>query len=320
MKKIDKCPVCGSKPLFRVREKINFGKADGIFKESYEEYYLNLARETNPYEILDICARCNTIYRVNFFDEEEITKIYSSVYSKIEEKLSEINGFVYKNVAFKEGCSKNMFSLVKKIEYNYNSKIKTIFDIGGRDGFRLCDLAEGGYICKVFDPIQYDACNKKIIKNNLWSFQISKDEKADLIIMCNVLEHCVDLHKIINDCYEHLNEGGFLFIEVPCDIFSFLDWLFYYRIIKENLNIDITHHVFFSQKSLKYLIQAEGITVLESTIGTLPQINVKVMEITGRKISGTKPQNNLGGKFSFLYMIMEWMIHSLKRAVKRIVR
>lgn len=319
MKQIDKCPVCFSKPLLVVRKKINYCKVNGIVKELYEEYYLNLTKEPEPQEILGICAKCNTVYRAKFFNEEEITKIYSSIYFNIEEKLSDYEGFVYNNAAFKEGCSKKMFHYVKRIEKKYKVNIKTIFDIGGRDGFRLYDLAENGYDCKIFDPIKCEACNNKIIKQNLWSYQIGKDEKADLIILCNVLEHCIDLHKIINDCYKHLNKGGFIFVEVPCDIQTFFDWLLFYRIFNENLNIDITHHVFFSQRSIKYLIHDEGITVLESAIGKLPQIDAKVIEITGRKISGTRPPNNIKGNLGFLYMIIGWLIHSLKRVGKSFI-
>jgi len=320
MKKTDKCPVCGAPPFFRVKDQIDFGKTAGIYRESFKEYFFDGKKETDYLETFGICTRCNTIYREYFFDENDIINIYSSSYSKIEDKLSEYDGFVYNNDIFKNECSQNMLKYVNHLKNKYNWEINTIFDIGGRDGFRLYDLAEIGYICKVFDPIQCPPCSDKVVKHNLYSFQIPKEEKADLIILCNVLEHCVNLQEIIENIYSHLNDGGFLFIEVPCDIYAFFNWLIFYRILRKNFNIDITHHVFFSQKSVKYLIQAGGITVLASAIASLPAIHVKVMEITGRKIPGTTIQNKLTTNIDFLYLIWDWVRYSFKRTVERIIR
>ncbi len=122
---------------------------------------------------------------------------------------------------------KDVTNIAQETECRFKIQIRDIFDIGGRDGFRLKDLAKAGYKCKIFDPIDCDVCDSMISKERLWSNQICKDEKADFIFLCNVLEHCIDPYSIIMDRYDHLRDGGFLYVELPSDIETVFDWILF---------------------------------------------------------------------------------------------
>lgn len=283
MKTIFKCPICNSKPLLTVKKKINQGKADVFLKASLNEYYLKLCKESNPSEILSICSNCRSIYRAKFFDDKQIEKIYGHLYHEIEKELSNSDGFAYNKKNILDGCSEKMFNAVKGIEKKFNCNIKRIFDIGGRDGFRLSKLADHGYTCTVFDPISCDPCNSKIVKDNKWAHEIPHGEKADLITLCNVLEHCIDPHSIIQNCYQHLNDNGVLLIELPCDRRSALAWIVIRRFLGRNLGIDATHNVFYSFKGISYLLKNTGFHDIEHAVSLFPSSSTKVIDTTARK-------------------------------------
>lgn len=289
MKTIFKCPICNSRPLLTVKKKINQGRADVFLKASLSEYYLKLCNESNPSEILSICSNCRSIYRTKFFDDKEIEQIYGHLYHEVEKELSSSNGFAYNKKQILDGCSEKMFNTVKGLEKKFNFNIRRIFDIGGRDGFRLSKLADDGYVCVVFDPILCDPCNSKIMKDNKWAHEISLEEKADLISLCNVLEHCIDPYSIIQICYQHLNDNGILLIELPWDRRNALVWLIIKRFFGRNLGIDATHNVFYSFKGLTYLLEKVGFHNIEHNISFFPSSETtKVIDTIARKSSINK--------------------------------
>jgi len=283
MKAISICPICNAKPLMTIRKKINRNRADEFLIAALDEYYLKLCHEPSPSEVLSICSKCNSVYRANFFDTAEIKKIYEHLYHEIEVKFSKLDGYVYNKSEFLDGCSEKMFNTVKHLEDKFNLDIKSVFDIGGRDGFRLSKLADHGYDCTVFDPIICSICNDKIKKENFWSHEIPQEKKADLIILCNVLEHCIDPYSVIRNCYEHLEDNGLIFIELPTDKRTALFWIFVGRFLGKNLSIDATHNIFYSFKGLTYLLKSSGFDNIENTFSFLPSIDVKVSETIARK-------------------------------------
>lgn len=282
-----KCPICRSKPFITINKKIYHHNYDDLQGKIAFEYF-KLNKQIIPEECISFCARCRAIYRAKFFDEDEIEQIYNGLYISLEESIRDDTGYVYNNQAFLDGCSQKMYNIVTELESRFKIKIKDVFDIGGRDGFRLKHLAGAGYNCRVFDPIDCDVCDPKISKERLWSKQISKDEKADIIFLCNVLEHCTDPYSIIMDCYDHLYDGGLLYIELPSDIETVCDWMLFGMWHRQNLAIDSTHYIFYSRKSVSLLFDSLRFRVIQFTYSILPECNVNVMEMIGRKENGMR--------------------------------
>ncbi len=285
MKTVSLCPICNTKSLLTIKKKINRDRADEFLKAALDEYYVKLCNEPVPSEVLSICPGCHSIYRANFFDDNEIMQIYGNLYHAMEAKYSNAAGYVYNKKSFLDGCSDKMFDTVKRIEGKFDLDIKSIFDIGGRDGFRLSKLADHGYHCTVFDPIPCPACSDKIIKENKWSHEIPREKEADLIMLCNVLEHCINPYTVIRNCNEHLHENGVIFIELPTDWRTALLWILIGRFLGYNLSIDATHNIFYSLKGISHLLKTSDFDNIETTFSLLPSIDVKVIETVAKKVA-----------------------------------
>lgn len=292
MKYIGSCPVCGSPPVCTVKRLVDLNKIDGILLGQYLEYNVKLCGEKVPNEHFAVCGNCSCVYRAWHFTDQEINAIYSSLYLDFESKYSK--DIIYNNPDLLKACSLRMYERVKNIEETHAVCIHSVFDIGGRDGFRLEKLAENGYECTVYDPIAKESCCNKVQKRNVWSNQLRKDERGDLISLCNVLEHCMHPRDIIRDCHEHLNEGGFLSIEIPVDCDDFFDWLLFYQLYRP-LSVDVTHHLFFSTRAITELLETSGFVVRKVNYVTFPVYDFRVMEILAQKTENVIERGAVSG-------------------------
>jgi len=216
-----------------------------IYQLQVKTYALKLCKQTVPKEVLSICWNCKSIFRAMFFDANELQAIYRSEYIGMEIDVPD-GGIVYQNNNFLNENSARTLNLVKDIEFSYGVPIRDIFDIGGRDGFRMKGLAEKGYSCKVFDPIPCETCSPLIAKEYILCSDIGEREKADLIILGSMLEHCENPHETIANCYAHLREGGFIFLDLPFDISAFFEWFFLRRWIGKTIAL-ISPTTFFTR-------------------------------------------------------------------------
>ncbi|MBF0595413.1 MAG: class I SAM-dependent methyltransferase [Candidatus Omnitrophica bacterium] len=324
MQHIDCCPVCGVKPAFTVKKTVDLSTTAGIMHEQYAEYNLKLAGERKLSEHFAVCGSCAAVYRAFHFTEEEIRAIYTSLYLDFEDKFR--NEIVYKNNDFLEGASARMFATIKWIEQGYQAPLHSVFDIGGRDGFRLKKLAANGYVCTVYDPIALNPCHPDVHKRNIWSSQLRDDETADLIVSCNVLEHCTQPRDMIRDSHQHLNKDGFLFLVLPVDFESFLEWLMCYQFVGRPLNVDVTHHVFFSERAITGLLQAQGFDVKSIRYSHMPVYGGKEMEILARKTTLSRaavpPAARVPGSWNrFMFLsLLKVFPRIMQKIFKRLVR
>lgn len=286
MKYYSKCPICGDKPSFSIRKEISLNGNDTIIKTQMEEFLTKISKEQNPEEIVSVCIKCRSAYRQKFFNEEELEAIYNEAYFRMEEKISKVRGFVYNDEEVKSDYSKKIFKLVKEIENQYQIKIMNIYDVGGRDGFMMKDLAQSGYNCTVFDPIPCDSCSAAVLKKNMWISQIERKPAADMVLLCGILEHCLDPTATLQRCSEVLKKKGFLYIEVPYDLGSVLNWIVFSRWSRRNLNIDLTHFIFFSLRSLGYLLKKTGFECIRMSFRRLYKSNIIAINILAQKPEG----------------------------------
>lgn len=284
MKSVNQCPICHCIPVATFSSKIPMRKiAADSYQLQVETYALGLCKQVEPHEMLSICWGCKSAFRAIFFDSDELQQIYRSEYIGMESHVSE--GMVYRDNGFLNENSARSLSLVKEIERTYEVSIRDIFDIGGRDGFRLKSLAENGYHCKVFDPMPCETCSTLIKKEYIFCSDIKETEKADLIILGSMLEHCENPHEIIESCQAHLREGGFIFLDLPYDIATFFEWLLLRRWMGKSLGIDYTHNIFYSRKAVQRLLAKHGIATLSNRYNTIASLKGTVlMETLGRKV------------------------------------
>ena len=320
MKYYSKCPICGYNPSFKVRKKISLDENCIIKKIQIEEFLTEVSKEKSPEEILSVCMKCRLVYREKFFCDRELQEIYNKAYRRMEKRISQVGVMVYDDAEFLGEYSRMVYGEVKDIERRYQSKIVDIYDIGGRDGFMMNDLAEDDYRCTVFDPIPCEAYSEKILKKDIRLSEIESKQTADLILLCDVLSHCVNPREALAVCYEILREGGFLYIQVPYDLATVFDWLLFMRRRGENLSIDLTHFSFFSLRSLTYLVEAAGFKCETMHFSKLPKFGNTLITILGRKVPASihKPDKTLS--FGFDLLRSGHFTQLFKRAFKRFVK
>jgi SAM-dependent methyltransferase len=297
-------------------------RRDDIFDTQIDGY---LCDQKNPHALsmnIYVCSTCQLLFKQSFFSAEELENIYRHQYFLEETKISTSEGFVYNNHFFLDMCSQYSLDLVKKIITDRKYPVNTIFDIGGRNGFRLEGLARNNFNCTVFDPIPLKPNNPAIKKEYLFLNEIDETKhSSDLILLCNILEHCKDPTKVIQKCHGLLKHEGFLFIQVPFDNPQILEWLILGKIRGDNLRIDMTHFLFFSKKSLEYLLTQNGFRCLTLNLEFLPIIKggkkILVINLLAQKSADTfPPPKSIIPDFSMINMkVLKCLIGDLKTFV-----
>lgn len=162
--------------------------------------------------ILNICNQCSVIFQDKnspaIINRNLINEIYNA-YKKSVESHIKVN-----------------ISRKRKIEKTLNIELKNlkILEIGcGNGGFALTVAKDNIYTA--FEP--YEIFQKELSKNNIpgrffyseFDKEKIKGEKFDLIVANDVIEHMENPKEILKNLKEHLNEKGFLWIEVPDESF-----------------------------------------------------------------------------------------------------
>lgn len=116
---------------------------------------------------------------------------------------------------------KNRYSMQLDMISDYIDKDKPLLDIGIRDGAFLEWLKELGfsdlYGVDVYERT-IEITKAKGIDCEVADVQcLDLGRRFDVIVMSHVLEHCPNPDIVLENVYNHLNENGILFIEVPIE-------------------------------------------------------------------------------------------------------
>ena len=108
------------------------------------------------------------------------------------------------------------------IKKEINKKVN-ILDYGSGSGVNIKMLSNFGFV-NIYEPHKATSKYLKSIFKNKNKFKVLnkiKNEKFDLIILADVLEHIKDDFKVINKLSKNLNKNGYLLITVPAYNFLF---------------------------------------------------------------------------------------------------
>jgi 2-polyprenyl-3-methyl-5-hydroxy-6-metoxy-1,4-benzoquinol methylase len=203
----NKCEICSGVDLEFLYYQ-NFNNTSGIsLMKSYDVCF---------------CKNCGFIFANNIPTQEEFNKYYKEM-SKWE-AINIDDMFIDKYSKH----FKNMFNYINKFaRINKNSKI---LDIGCSTGGFLNEFKKRGFNNLLgLDPSEKAIETTKKLYNidgiicDIFSFET--DKKFDLITMSAVLEHIVDINKLMEKINSLLSDNGYLFIEVP-DATQFQDFIY----------------------------------------------------------------------------------------------
>lgn len=152
------------------------------------------------------------------------------------------------------------------------SKHAKILDVGCAFGDLLSLLDENKYTTFGIDISQY-AINraKKITKAQLMLGDLNKklsykDNFFDAVFALDVIEHLDSPYKFLLEMHRVLKKGGVLFIQTPninsiFEVFAKDKWFAY---------TDETHLYLFNRKSLRFILQKSGFSILQNQTISAP--------------------------------------------------
>lgn len=116
---------------------------------------------------------------------------------------------------------KNRYSIQLSMFEKYVDKTKPLLDIGIRDGAFIDFLRRNGFT-NLYGVDIYERSVEVARANNIDCevvdvHYMSLNRRFDTVVMSHVLEHCPDPEKVLDNVYNHMNDDGVLFIEVPVE-------------------------------------------------------------------------------------------------------
>jgi len=151
------------------------------------------------------CGLGTTEITENGVAQEVNDAMYNNIPQRVDIYFHKLRGHF-------EARFKDTLNLIEK----YAPSGKRILEIGSNIGFTLNIAKENGY--DVTGCELNDKCRE--ISKLLWDIPVERDffeinEKFDIIVMCDVLEHLPDPNVALKKIHSLLNDKGLLFIQLP---------------------------------------------------------------------------------------------------------
>lgn len=163
-------------------------------------------------------------------------------------------------------CSDNTGRVAKVISFaerhfaGYHQEKPDILDVGSGLGVFLYLVKKAGWDCTALDPDERAACHSrerigiKAIQGDF--FAVALEQSFDVISLNKVLEHVEKPVAMLEKAGHHLNEKGFIYVEVPDGEAAMLGG-------PEREEFYIDHPHIFSAASLAVLAHRAGLKLLE---------------------------------------------------------
>lgn len=204
-----------------------------------------------------VCDNCGFIYTFPRISNEEINRLYlEGGFSKEARKASIPN--LEKFIETESLALDRMHWLEKKIPSFFLSQ-KSCLELGCGTGSFSWLLKSRGHLVKAIEPdsVFVNVAFKRysIDVESILFEDFDNAQLFDLICNFHVIEHVLDPRKFVQEMYSKLKEDGIVYIECPT-----ID-----NIYTGDLNTFFwdVHVNTFSNKSLPWLLESEGFSIVE---------------------------------------------------------
>ena len=225
---ITNCPICGS---------------------NESDFFCGSDRIGLPVETV-LCKKCPTLYSRSRMDELSLEIFYSKFYRSLYVGSAEPTENFFDNQV--SSGYKIIERLAKFGRTDWSFAGLRVLEIGcGAGGILLPFKTSGADVLGVDLDDKYMDKGRSLgleLKRGS-AFEILGNDKFDLIILKDVLEHLVDVERMIKILKKHLSDFGQIYVQVPSfEALEFLGYRSDYLRYFQN-----AHLVHFSQASLNYI-------------------------------------------------------------------
>ncbi len=249
MIEVKQCPYCASLD----RAEVQVQKFDDIYIDLIDSKLNKQVRYW--YE----CNRCRFLYRSPKLDEKEQEILYEK-YRDISFRSETPDEYFRRITTYKNSESENYQKVSWFLEHmgtDINQKSFKVLDVGCGGGVLLHKIKEilpnaltyGVEPNELYSALAREKSGAIEIKTSYFYSDLF-NEKFDLAVSSDVLEHVDNPTGFLKDIYLSLVDDGMLFLEIPSPTnFKFLE-------AKHDM-FNIAHHVFYTKEIIeKYLIRA----------------------------------------------------------------
>jgi len=206
------------------------------------------------------CLNCNIIYANPRFRKESLLEIYENK--------------AFANLSFYEGWSYDTWRSNKDRSYivshqkvmlvkEFLPEESRVLDVGCGTGLFVLEALRHGFRCEGIDPSSMlTEIGQKTLKVHLYSGNIdefSPHYQFKGIMLWDVLEHVSNPIHMVEKCYNLLEPGGLLFLQVP-NYKGISDYCKMHMCrlgLKRSFNFGFPWHIYaFDKRSLSYLMKA----------------------------------------------------------------
>ncbi len=238
---ITNCPICGS---------------------NESDFFCGSDRIGLPVETV-LCKQCPTLYSRSRMDELSLEVFYSEFYRSLYVGSSEPTENFFDNQV--SSGHKIIERLTKFGRTDWSFAESRVLEIGcGAGGILLPFKIAGADVLGVdLDDKYMDKGRSLGLELKRGSvFEILGNDKFDLIILKDVLEHLVDVKRMIKILKNHLSDFGQIYVQVPSfEALEFLGYRSDYLRYFQN-----AHLVHFSQASLNYVFSKHDLFPIYSDL------------------------------------------------------
>ena len=227
-----------------------------------EKWFKYCTISNKKYNVL-ICEKCSFTKLNPLPTQEELNSFYSNQY---REKFSSQNYVDDSVVNYEQQRADRIVDVIKD---DFNINYKYILDIGCSSGTLLKTISNLSanitpssiYGIEMNDNYRDYILNsglsikKNITNENIENFYIGKENMFDFISLVHVLEHLHNPRKALEAIQKLLNKDGLFYIEVP-------NLKTPYSNLTKNY-FAIYHLYYFSEKSLRFLLEDVGFSIVE---------------------------------------------------------
>jgi 2-polyprenyl-3-methyl-5-hydroxy-6-metoxy-1,4-benzoquinol methylase len=223
------------------------------------DYFEYCKIEGGKYKVM-ICTNCSLTKLSPLPTIEELNLFYTREY---REKYSNQDIVTQDVIAYEQLRADRVIEVIKDF---FNQDFKNILDIGCSSGTLLKNISKLAIDIVPYGIEMNDNYRKYVVENGIASaehifnndinlYYNGNEEKFDFISIVHVLEHLHNPRLTLQSIYKLLSEEGILYIEVPNLKTP------YNSLTKEYFAI--YHLYYFTEYTLKVLLQSEGFEILK---------------------------------------------------------